>query len=65
MATFGGYHRYSIDACDLVFGENKDLKPAAAELLALVELIEHYFEAEKVHAAGVVDLGLKVLTFKN
>ena len=42
------YHRYSIDACDLVFSENKDFERVPAELLEIVELTERYFEAESV-----------------
>ena len=53
-----GFHRYSIDACDLVFGENKDLKRVPAELLEIVELTERYFEAENV---GEIEQRLKVL----
>ena len=42
------FHRYSIDACDLVFGDNKDLQRVPADLVEIVELIERYFEAETV-----------------
>ena len=44
------YHRISIDACDLVFGntKKKDLKRVPDELIEAVDLIELYFEAENV-----------------
>ncbi len=52
------YHRYSIDACDLVFGEKKDFERVPVELLEIVELTEQYFEAEDV---GHIEQRLKVL----
>ena len=52
------FHRYSIDACELVFGENKDLQRVPADLLEIVELIERYFEAESV---GEIELRLQEL----
>jgi len=42
------FHRYSIDACDLVFGNKKDFERVPAELMEIVELTERYFEAEQV-----------------
>ena len=53
------YHRYSIDACDLVFSETKKnhaLVPT--EILEMAELIERYFVAEN---AGEIEDKLAVL----
>ena len=44
------YHRYSIDACDLVFGKKQDYSGVLTPLLEIVELVERYFEAEEVGA---------------
>ena len=52
------YHRYSIDACDLVFGDKQDYSRVPAPLLEIVELIERYFEAEEV---GDIEQRLEVL----
>ena len=40
------YHRYSIDACDLVFGDKQDYSRVPEPLLEIVELVERYFEEE-------------------
>jgi len=52
------FHRYSIDACDLVFGDNKDLQRVPADLVEIVELIESYFEVE---TAGDIEVRLQEL----
>jgi len=55
------YHRYSIDACDLVFSEKKKnhaLVPT--EILEMAELIERYFVAEN---AGEIEGKLAVHPF--
>lgn len=41
------YHRYSIDACDLVFSKTKkNHTRVPTEILEMAELIERYFTAE-------------------
>ena len=53
------FHRYSIDACDLVFSETeKNHARVPAEILEMAELIESYFEAEEV---GAIEQRLKEL----
>ena len=43
------FHRYAIDACDIVFNESKrDENKVPDDLLEVVELIPKYFEAEEV-----------------
>ena len=53
------YHRYSIDACDLVFSETKKNHACVpTEILEMAELIERYFVAEN---AGEIEDKLAVL----
>ena len=53
------YHRYSIDACDLVFSETKkNHARVPANILEMAELIERYFTAEN---AGEIEERLAVL----
>ena len=53
------YHRYSIDACDLVFSETKkNHARVPTEILEMAELIERYFVAEN---AGEIEDKLAVL----
>jgi len=53
------YHRYSIDACDLVFSETKkNHTRVPTEILEMAELIERYFTAEN---AGEIEERLAVL----
>mgnify|MGYP000657400209 CR=1 FL=1 len=41
------YHRYSIDACDLVFNESKkDLTRVPADIVEMAELIESYLTTD-------------------
>jgi len=41
------YHRYSIDACNMVFGEEKNHANVPPELLEIVGLVDRYFEEER------------------
>jgi len=53
------YHRYSIDACDLVFSETKkNHARVPPQILEMAELIERYFTAEN---AGEIEERLAVL----
>lgn len=44
------YHRYAIDACDLVFGDKQDFSRVPDKYAEIVGLVEQYFEAENVAA---------------
>ena len=53
------YHRYSIDACDLVFSETKkNHARVPTEILEIADLVERYFIAEN---AGEIEERLAVL----